>query len=544
MEKKYINEDRYKKGIARKRRNSRTVRSNLKSKHNVIVQEKKQIKKKVKVNAKSKTKKQRKENKVANVVICVILLIGIAVISRAILKEENEPFISLPFLESENEDIIKIGVITSDSLLDNNTNNLVINELNKYSKDMLLEINEDYSITYKCISNVEKISNTEYILVKNAKSKVEISQIEEELENYSKNEESVYYTKLKNIDSITVIDDNKLNIKLKEADEYFIYNLDVCLTTSKYKTNYVQDNSSSDNKLVLNRNKDADKELPAQIIVTKYKDMYAAVEAYKEQEINIFVTDAENVQNILGKHEYNIKSYRNGKCVFLFANPVSNIYSKTEVRQAIAYSIDRDGIIKDILESKGEKIDLPYIYDGVKYKYDVYAAENLLLTNKYKKTSKVYSKVENGQKITLELDLIVNKSDTLKVNIANKIKNNLSAIGIKINIVKLTEAKITERIDKGNYDLCLASVHLNNSPDISFVQNNLFVTGDITESLKNIEESTIENLSGNIVKLKTKLSYDISAIGIYSDVSYMIYSKDIVTIQEIGYMNLFKNTFR
>lgn len=543
MEKKYINEDRYKKGTVRKRRDSRTVRSNLQPKNTVVVQEKKHIKKKVKANVKSRVKKQRKENKVANIVICIILLIGIAVISRAILKDENAPFISFPFFESENEDVIKIGVITSDSLLDNNTNNLVINELKKYSKDMLLEVNEDYSIEYKCISNVEKVSNTEYIVIKDIESEVQISQIKQELDSYSKNENSVYYTKLKNIDSITIIDNNRLNIKLKEADEYFVYNLDVCLTTSKDVANYVQDNLSSDSKLILNRNENANKELPAKIIVTKYKDMYAAVEAYKEQEIDIFATDAENVQNILGKYEYNIKTYRNGKCVFLFGNPTSELYSKSEVRQAIAYSIDRDGIIKDVLESKGSKIDLPYIYDEVKYKYDVYAAENLLLTNKYTKSNKVYSKVENGKKTTLELDLIVNKNDEIKVSIANKIKKNLSAIGIKINVVKLTEAKMNERIKKGNYDLCLASVYLNNSPDISFVKSNLYVTEDITGLLKNIEESTTENLSSNIVNLKERLSYELSAIGIYSDVSYVIYSKDIVSILETSYMNLFKNIF-
>ena len=539
MEKKYINEDRYKKGMVRKRRSSSTVRSNLKSKTQVIVKEKQSLKKKVK--SKNRIKKQPKENKLVNVLICIILLIGIAAISRAILKDENDPFISFPFMVSENEEVIKIGVITSDSLLDPDTDNLVLNELNKYSKNMLLEINEDYSITYGCISAVEKISNSEYLLTKNPDSKITVEEIKEALNSYSQNEQSVYYANLKNIDSITIVNENILNIKLKESDQYFIYDLEVCLPTLYDTTNYVQDDSSSEDKLILNRHKDADKELPAQVVITKYKDMYDAVEAYKDKEIDIFTTDAENVQNILGKYEYNIKTYRNGKCVFLFGNPESELYSLPEVRQAIAYSIDRDGIIKDILNSKGDKIDLPYVYDNIKYKYDVYAAENLLLTNKYLKNNKVYSKTENGKKTTLELNLIVNKNDDLKVSIANKINNNLAAVGIKVNVVELTEAKMVQRIQTGNYDLCLANVYLNNNPDISFVQSNLYTTEEIDTIIQNIKDSTIENLSANIAEIRSKLSQQICAIGIYSDISYMIYSKDIIGIEQISYMNLFKD---
>ncbi|MBQ8042892.1 MAG: hypothetical protein IJ272_01920 [Clostridia bacterium] len=230
MEKRYINESRYKKGTARKRRDAGTVKSNLGTSKQVKIQEKDQVKKTVKT--KKKTKKAAKQSKVANIVICIILLILIAVISRAILKDENEPFIPLPFFEQANEEVIKIGVITSDSLLDNNTKNPVINELNKYSKDMLLEVNQDYSITYKCISNVTKVSNKEYILYRNTESNVTTNSIKQELDSYRNNKESVYYTKLENIDSIEVVDDNMLNIKLKTDSPYFIYNLDICLTTS------------------------------------------------------------------------------------------------------------------------------------------------------------------------------------------------------------------------------------------------------------------------------------------------------------------------
>lgn len=545
MEKKYLNEARYKKGTSRKRRDSSTVKSNL----NVTSQQK-QIKHKKSNNSKkikkvrNKAQKTKNQNKVNNIVICIILLIIIAIISRLILKNEKEPFIPFPFFKQANGEVIKIGVITEQSLLKSDNKNCVINELNKYSKDMLLEINEDYSITYKCISKVNKISNREYVLVRNTQSNVTIDSIKQTLSEYMVDKESVYYSKLDNIFSMEIVDSNTLNIKLKSDMPYFIYNLDICLKSSKDITNYTIDNSSTTDKIVLVRHKEANKELPAKVVVINYKDMYAAVQAYKEKEINMFVTDAENVENILGKYEYNIKKFRNGETVFLFSNPNSKLYSKLEVRKAMAYSIDRDIIIQDILKSKGEKIDLPYIYDNVKYKYDIYAAENLLLTSGYNKVNNVYTKTENGIKTRLELTLIVNKADQVKVDIANRIKNNLNAIGIKINVEKLNENTLQSRINKGNYDLVLASVNLNNIPDLSFINKSLFMTENSNQLVQNINNSTVEDINNNLRLLQKELSENISAIGMYSDVSYLIYSKDIIGMENISYMNIFKSILK
>ena len=537
MEKRYISESRYKKNNSRKRRNSSTVKSNLNLKKQSKTQNNIKLEKNKKIN--KKTRKPEKNNKLTNIVTCIILITIIAVISRAILKDENEPFIPFVFFNDANEQVIKIGIITEENLLNSNSKNFIINELNKYSKDMLLEINDDYSITYKCISNVIKMSNKEYILVRNNESNVDINAIKETLDKYRTDEQSSYYYKLSNIENITILDNNTLNIKLKSDSPYFIYNLDICMPTSYDLTNYIQQASSTEDKLIFTRNEYANEQLPARVIVTKFKDMYSAVNAYKNQEINMFITNSENVKSILGKYEYNIKTYRNGKTLFLFSNPESEIYSKYEVRKAIAYSIDRDGIINDILKSQGDKIDLPYIYDSVKYKYDVYAAENLLLTSGYKKNNGVYSKVEDGVKKYIQLNLIVNENDDIKIKVANKLKNNLSSIGIKLNIEKLNTSKIRSRIKNGTYDLLLANLDLNNIPDISFVYNNLFITNNIEQAMDNIGKSTINDLNNNITYLQKQLSQEISTIGIYSDISYLIYNKDIV-VEDISYMNVFK----
>ena len=54
--------------------------------------------------------------------------------------------------------------------------------------------------------------------------------------------------------------------------------------------------------------------------------------------------------------------------------------------------------------------------------------------------------VKNGVNAKLELDLIVNKNDEEKVQVANIIKNNLSSIGVSINVEKLSEAKLNKKV--------------------------------------------------------------------------------------------------
>lgn len=527
MEKKYINENRYKKGVARKRRDATTVKSNLKS------SKPKQIPKITKKKQTPIKKKTRRKNKKTNIVISVFILTIIAIFSRAILKDEESPFIPLPFVQKENDNFVKIGIVTSEGLLENNTNNIVINEINKYCENMLLEINEDYSITYKAISSIEKVSNSEYIITKNTETKFNIEELKNVLDKYRKDSNSKYYSKLINIDSIDVVNENSLKICLKQEDEYFIYNLEIPFVSEEISNSYIKDLSSTDSKLVYIRHEDADVSLPAKIIITKYADVYSVVQAYKQKEIDIFVTNAENVKTVLGKCEYAIASYRNGQSVFLFGNSESEIFSRLEVRQAIAYSIDRDKIIQELIKSKGTKIDLPYIYDSVRYKYDIYAAENLLLTNGYKKSGKVYSKIEKGKKYTLELDLLVNKNDELKINIANKIKNNLGAVGIRINVISLDESKLEARIKNGEYDLVLANVNLNNSPDIKFLSNHLVISEEMNKEI----QLTDMNIN-NIAKV---ISDNISTIGIYSDISYLVYRSDLYKLENVSYLNLFSS---
>ena len=534
MEKKYINESRYKKSSTRKRRDINNIKNKTKQ---VPKLEKSKNTKKIK----SKVKRNKKNNnsKTKNIIICILLLLLIGIISRAILKEENEPFIPIYFGNESNDEEIIIGVITNDSLLDENTSNVVLQELNNYTKNMLITVNQDYTINYCLADSIEKISNKEYNL--KIKDKIEANDIKKSIEEYFKNTNSIYYSKLNNIDSLSVTNNNTIKIYLKNDDPYFVYNLNIPINLNESIANYELDNKSNSNKLIYNRAKKASSSLPVRLIVKKYKDMYKAVEAYKKGEINVFVTNAENTENIIGKYEYNISTFRNGETAFLFLNNKSKLLAKEEIRKAIAYSIDRDKIIKDIISSKADKIDLPYIYDEARYSYDIYAAENILLTSGYKKINGLYVKTDDGTQSIL--NLIVNKDDKININIANRIKKNLSAMGIGINLEKLSQNAIKKRLKSNDYDMIIAKVNLNDNPDISFIKNKLFTTASINEKINNINNSSVMELANNIKSLQNELSDNISIIGLYASTSYVIYSKNIIGLENLSYLKIFENVF-
>ena len=527
MEKKYISESRYKKSINKKRRDVKTVKEKTKNINNHAVKEKSKTSSKPK-----KLNRRKKSNtKLKNIIICIILLILIAVISRAILKDENEPFIPISFLQDKNEDEIMIGIITTSDFTNESINNLVINELDNYSKDMLVTINADYTINYLALENVLKVTNKEYLLKISDKYLDSINDIKNKIEEYANDKDSNYYSKLNNVNEIK-IEDNSLRVVLKNDDPYFIYKLNVPVLSGE-NTSYVISSLTKD-KIIYERNDKADIKLPLKLVLKRYNTMYDAAQAYKKEEIDLFITNSDNAKNMLGKFEYNISTFRNGETTFVFFNNNSELIKKDEIRKAIVYGIDRDGIIKDIFNNNKDKIDLPYIYDNVKYKYDVYAAENILLTNGYKKVNNVYTNEENK----INLTLIVNDTEN-NVKVANKIKNNLATIGININVEKLTSNNIKRRLNTNDYDLVIASVALNDTPDIIFALSNLYINEEITKSIDKVNNSSIIDLPLNIKALQNELSDNYSCLGICANTSYIIYSKRIIGLENVSFLKLF-----
>lgn len=188
-----------------------------------------------------------------------------------------------------------------------------------------------------------------------------------------------------------------------------------------------------------------------------------------------------------------------------------------------------------------EVIDIPYIYSDVKYKYDLYAAENVLLLNGWKKTGGIYNKNEGYEYKKIELNLLVNKDDIQKVEIADSIKEMVEKIGIKINVLKLSEGEINSRVNAGDYDLVLSTLYINDSPNIEYLYNYLNVSDITNAAIEKVEKSDISNIEENVDVLRDTLSSEVSCIGIMAKTTNVVYQKYIKGFDNIAYMKIFDN---
>lgn len=483
------------------------------------------------------------------VILSVAVLILIALISKKVYKIDTKS-ITKVFSPKENQNPnlvlnydFKIGLSKVDNFDIQKTANVLTNELIKYSNLPLLRINDDYSIKYVVAENVEKVSNSEYKLTLNKDYTIRSSDVIATINQIKKiGSANIYYSNIQNIKETKAIDDYNLQILLNSEDPYFVYNLNFPIySTAKFNDlNLYTVNSSTDN-LSFNRNDKYSNQILNSINLLDYDLSDKMVESFRDQTIDMFLTSSYDDMQLIGKHDYNLKKYRNGEAIYIFGNKNSNLFKIKEVRQALAYLINREEIVKSNIMVYSEIIDLPYIYSKVQYKYDTTGANNLLLSNGWKKQNDIYTKNIEGNVQSIELKLLVNKDDSLKCNIADQIEQMAQQNGIKLNVQKLSSDQIDQAINNGDYDIVLTTVHMNQNPDINYLSNYLNIDEKIDSAINSVKVSNVSNLPANVQNLQTILSQEVACIGILAKDTNVVYQKNIVGFEDIGYMNIFKN---
>ena len=206
------------------------------------------------------------------------------------------------------------------------------------------------------------------------------------------------------------------------------------------------------------------------------------------------------------------------------------------------YSLNREEIVKSSDNNFIEIIDLPFMYSGIKYKYDIVGAKNVMNANGWNQNSAgIYEKNESGNYINATLRLLVNSEDENKVNVANNIKTMAYNAGINVEVEALSKQEVEQRVNDSDYDLVLATVYLNETPNVEFLRQYLDINDITHQAFLQIEESDVENLSKNIQNLEFVLSDEVACIGIYARNINLVYQKYIYGFNDINYMSIFYN---
>lgn len=485
-------------------------------------------------------------------IICAILVLIVLVYISAKIMKLDEVITANVFNNSQKEEVnvnleknynLSIGLTALNNTNVNTSTNLILNDIYKATSLSLIKVEQDYSLKYQVARNIAKNSNKEYVITLNEDYNLDVDDIVFSIDSImSFGESNMYYDRLSIIENVDKLSKYELKLTLKDDNPYFIYYLDFPLLDNENKITGEYIYNSDESGVTFTRaNLRQDTTLES-IRINNYNTVDEVVDEFANGNIDLFFATSNNDMQLIGKKDYNVKKYKDGETLFLFGNKNSNVFSRKEIRTALMYSLNRDEIVKNSDNNFIEVIDLPFLYSTIKYKYDVVGAQNIMNSNGWNKNGYgIYEKYENGNYIGATLRLLVNEQDTNKVNIANNIKNMAQNVGINIEIETLSQENISQRVQSGNYDIVLASVYLNETPNISFLKNYLNINEETDQAFLQVENSNAEDLPQNIQNLEYVLSNEVACIGIYARNINLVYQKYISGFDNINYMKIFYN---
>ena len=474
-------------------------------------------------------------------IVLICIMASLSILSASFFDLDKIEYIAV--INNVEENIVlnndfefKVGILNLDE-----SKNVVINELKNKCYRKILSFDEKYNITLDLAENIDKKDSKTYVITFKEKSIKE--KVKEKIENIIQDEKNVYYSVMKNISKLDFEGENSLAISLKEENDYFVYYLDFNVDNLEYSENlpYTYQFDSSKNVASFTR-KEENNSVLKKITVNNYNDSLGLVNDFKDGKIDMFLTSSDDDIKALNRYDYNLKKYRDGESIFLLGNPKSKLFREEEVRKAIAYSIDRNAIAKEISLSYAEVIDIPYIYSEVSYKYDTYAVDSLLSSNKWEYKNGTYVKsLDNKNNLTLKIKILVNSDDNSRLLVASMVKEMLEKNKIPVELIKVSSSKMNEALAKDDYDMAIAKVSLGVSPDISYLYNYINITDEANEMINNIKNANVNLISSEINKLKDYISSKVLCIGIYAKNVDVITQKYLKGFEEINYMNIFSD---
>ena len=460
---------------------------------------------------------------------------------------------------------IRIGVIELDNMNPIISNNKNVQDISRLIFDPLFTLTEDYKLKDSLAKEWSKLDDVTYLikLKEDVKwqdgNKFDASDVIFTIDMLKKKENnSTYYYNVKDIKSVEEIDEYTLKITIDEEIPYFEYNLIFPIVSSKYfsEENFLSESKNvkpvgtgkfyisdvNNNSILLKKsvNKFTDNNIKLDTITLNlYDSLSSAINAFKAGEIDIFTTSNVDIEEYLKNTNYNKIEYINRNYSYIVLNCQNRVLVNQEVRQSINSAINREEIVKKVYNNKYKISNFPldfgsYAYDSNNtiISYDKNVAKRLLVDNGWKYSSRKWRKTVNYKYLKIELDLVVNKTEKNSVKVANKIKEQLESIGIRINVVEATQKQYNSYLKSKNYDMILSSASYSYSPSLNkyFKDGNIanYQNDEITSLLNEIKNITDENeLKQKYTRITEIYNDEVPYISLYFDTNIMIYSSNL-----------------
>lgn len=334
----------------------------------------------------------------------------------------------------------------------------------------------------------------------------------------NKENNSVYITNLNNLIKYNMNNQTEIELILKEKDFDFLWGLHFPII-AKHSINE-EDNSFKKDKLFIgtgmykfvnmkNReyielmNNEFYWKIEQNLIkephisnikIQLYESTNDIFSAFQTNSVDAISLDNGMWGRFIGRRDITLKSYPNLELDYLVLNQNSSFLWDEKVREAISLLIDKNDTIKYVLPREATITDFglfpnSYLNQDINYEIiDNEAKVNKLLEEADFKINDqgVIYKYIYGKYRELSLRIIVNQENQIRIKIADKLKEQLSKYGIKLEIKKLSEEKILYYIKNNYYDIAFLGAKMTSKPDLEY----LFKEGDLNPFKYTNEEIT------------------------------------------------------
>ncbi len=505
-----------------------------------------------------------KSLKIIIAIFVLFVIVGIVYGVTHNIKDEQQENKEISYRTVNMITNIRLGISNFDSIHPYITNNQEAIYIDQLIFEPLLTITEDYKISNCLAQEWSKIGNKTYLikLKENIQwhdgSKFTAEDVEFSVTKLQSQTKSVYYSNVKNIKKVEVVDQNTVRIELEQTEPFFEYNLIFPIISSKqYKTYSINSNAiplgtgqykiakiqTDKIELIKNenwRNLDAENANIKTIYINLYDTRGKEYNAFKLGSIDLIHTSNNNAEEYIGSMGYNKKVYANREYDYIALNCQSTILQYPEVRQAISKVIDKEKIATSILENKVTVANYPLINNSyllkdieVSNKTNTEKAKEILQNAGWKYEYGLWQKEIKGVTKTINVDLIVSKSNIQRIKTADAIQDQLEVFGIKVNIKQVSDSQYKEYLNNKNYEMILTGVYTSIAPELSYFlgENNLsnYKNNEIISAINEINNITDqEQLKERYAKIFGICNEEIPYIALYYNNDMVACSTDLM----------------
>lgn len=430
-------------------------------------------------------------------------------------------------VETQQIKDIRFGISNFDTINPLITNNKEVLNVDKLIFEPLMTLDENYKLNLCLASECSKTSSTSYVIKidNNKKWQDGSSLVAKDIQftiDRLKEGRSIYSYNVEKVISVEVLDAETIKINLSEEVPFFEYQLTfpilsnnyylgedfytctkVPMGTGMFKISEIDSNTI---KLVKNEkwwnSKNVNSKIE-KIEIKIYSEIGELYNSFKLGNIDIFTTANTNLEQYIGTIGYAKTEFKGREFDYLAFNCENSILKDKNVRKAISYAIDKTNIVYSIFNNQKYIADFPLDYGNYLYKdekntlvYNQEQAKKILLEDGWEYKNNRWQKTEDYTTKRLSFNITVNSNNENRVSVAEKIKEQLEQIGIRVTIQKVSENQYKNILENKNYEMILTGVYNSYTPDLnSFLGDN---------NLENYNSEEMQTILEEIKKIEDK----------------------------------------